>query len=306
MQKKTPNFEKFSGGGPPGQWVGGYNPSHSLPQPCRQHRLVGILRIALVMVCYRSANCSKPNFKAKAATFGFDLETWLSKSFPTLSRGERGTVILPQPPEQRYWEPGPWRGISPLALIHVKRTLSWIFPDMSIRWETVFTVWICHTINEKKKGTSMVVHLDWELFHNKLLYIKHWDSPFLGPGPQLLPSLGPIAADQLLYQNCTPLSFKSFWPEYFFDFERVTLVLVLYMFCCGFLTYYPSVFWSWFSLKSPKSPIHTIFLVSSTLFWLVSIISLGLEVCFQLAHHAAVQLPFSLRGCQDRDCLALI
>ena len=50
-------------------------------------------------------------------------------------------------------------------------SLSWInsFPDMSIRWETFFTVWICDTINEKK-GTSMTVHLDWELFHNKLLH----------------------------------------------------------------------------------------------------------------------------------------
>ena len=63
-------------------------------------------------------------------------------------------------------------------------SLSWInsFPDTSIRWETFFTVSIHDTINEKR-GTSMVVHLDWELFHNKLLH-KTWDSPFLGPGPQ--------------------------------------------------------------------------------------------------------------------------
>ena len=68
----------------------------------------------------------------------------------------------------------------------------------------IFTVWIRDTINEKK-GTSMVAHLDRELFHNKLLH-KHWDSPFLGPGSQLLPSLGPVATGQLFYQNCTPFN----------------------------------------------------------------------------------------------------
>ena len=50
-------------------------------------------------------------------------------------------------------------------------SLSWInsFPDMSIGWETFFKVWIGDTINEKK-GISMIVHLDRELFHNKLLH----------------------------------------------------------------------------------------------------------------------------------------
>ena len=55
----------------------------------------------------------------------------------------------------------------------------------------------------KKKGTSMIVHPDRELFHNKLLH-KTLGFPLFR---DLVPSLGPVATGPLFYQNCTP--FKS-------------------------------------------------------------------------------------------------
>ena len=144
---------------------------------------------------------------------------------------ELGTVIMPQPTRVAILRTWSLEGDFPIDSCI---SLSWIysFPDMSIRWETFFTVWIRDTINEKK-GTSMVAHLDQELLHNKLLH-KTLGSPFLGPGPQprthcngpvILPKLYPIININSCFL-CTFFALPPFPEEFLYnaiDFFQVLL-----------------------------------------------------------------------------------
>ena len=75
---------------------------------------------------------------------------------------------MPQPPGRQYWEPGPWRGTSPL--IHVQVYHEFILFQTCPSDEKHFSQYESVIPSMGKKGTSMVVHLDWEWFHDKLLH----------------------------------------------------------------------------------------------------------------------------------------